>query len=101
MIFKHAVHVRGGFNSSYVFTSKELMESWIKTKIPYLIMVYKDISYSVIDLPGLQVGEECRVHGDGDEVYRITGLIPYNENRYGFILDSGFVEEVVKCYKVA
>ncbi len=100
MIFKHRIIVRGGLSSSFVFTDKDLMDSWIKTKIPYLKMVYKDISYSVHDLDGLQIGDSCHVVGDGREVYRITGLVPFDENRYGFVLDSGFVEEVAKCYKI-
>jgi hypothetical protein len=45
------------------------------------------------------VGERCRVIGDGADEYVIESLVAYNANRYGFVLDSGWVEEVAKCYE--
>ena len=97
-IFTVGISVSGNFNSSYVFESESAADTWLDTVFQDLIHEYGELRYSVCDLPGLKVGDRCNVFGDGDEVYVIEGLKQYSPNRYGFILDSGFCEEVYKCH---
>lgn len=100
MVFTKRVSIRGRLLSSYVFQNQTEVNNWLEDVFPRLQAKYNnDLTYEVSDLDGLKVGDKCCVIGDGDEVYEILGMKVYSKNRYGFILDSGWVEEVAKCYK--
>lgn len=97
-IFTIGISVRGGLGSSYVFESQEAADEWLETEFPLLEKEYGKLEYYTCDLPGLKIGDQCNVYGDGTDVYLIEGLKQYSPNRWGFILDSGFSEEVYKCH---
>lgn len=97
-IFTIGISVSGGLQSSYVFESEENAQEWLGSEFVKLKQEYSDLRYFVCTLPGLQIGDRCNVYGDGGSVYVIEGLKEYSSNRYGFILDSGFCEEVYKCH---
>jgi hypothetical protein len=97
-IFKSKVRVQGGLLSSYVFENEDAANAWLAKDFVDLQAKYGPLSAALSSLPGLKIGDACRVIGDGEEEYVIEGLVAYNANRFGFVLDSGFVEEVAKCY---
>ena len=86
-------------SASFVFTGQEQKNEWLRAGFESLQEKYGPLEYDEEALPGLMIGDKCRVLGDGSDVYTIEGLTKYEEHRYGFILDSGFVEEVAKCYE--
>lgn len=96
--FTVGIGVSGNFNAAYVFESKSAADTWLDTVFKDLICEYGELKHWIVTLPGLQIGDRCNVYGDGDEIYVIEGLKEYSPNRYGFILDSGFCEEVYKCH---
>lgn len=98
-IFRWKVTVKGDLQSNFVFHDLNELGDWLKHDIPLLEEEYGDLTYTITTLPELKIGDECYVMGDGDDKYKIIELIRYSPNRYGFILDSGFAEEVAKCYK--
>lgn len=100
MVFKKCVRVRGGLGSSFVFESSEDVNNWIETELPELEDKYGKLEYTISDLDGLSEGDECHVVGEGSDVFIIEGVFKYSNNRWGFALDSGWSEEVAKCYKV-
>ena len=97
--FKKCVHVSGGLCSSFVFEGSKEKDVWLASELPKLEEKYGVLVVSTSDLPGLKVGDKCRVFGEGEEVFVIEGLRQYSENRFGFMLDSGWNEEVAKCYE--
>lgn len=100
MIFKYCLTTRGNLGSCFHFEDKTSLDKWIKEELPQLNKEYKDtLTYYVRELDELKVGDICSVYGDGEEEYRILGIKKYSPNRFGFILDSGFAEEVGKCHK--
>ena len=60
---------------------------------------YSNITFDAVHLPGLQIGDKCNVVGEGDSEFLILDIIIYSENRYCFVLDAGWAEEVAKCHK--
>ena len=100
MIFKKAVRVKGALNSAYSFKNKSAVDTWIKDVFPKLEKKYGKLEYKVSNLDGLSVGDTCYVWGEADTEFKIERLIKYSEDRWGFVLDSGWTEEVVKCYKI-
>lgn len=98
MIFTKKVKVRGGLLSSFVFEDQLAVKNWIKKELPLLEKKYGRLEYEVSDLPGLKIGDRCNVWGEAQDVFTITGIKRYSDNRYGFLLDSGWVEEVAKCH---
>lgn len=97
-IFTKEVCVKGSLWCSYVFESQEDVDRWLLDYYPKLIKEYTDINYTVRDLPGLKIGDKCKVYGEGSDIFTITALKKYEDNRYGFILNGGDREEVGKCY---
>lgn len=97
-IFTIGIRVWGGLGSSYVFESQEEANTWLETEFVKLKEKYSDLQYSIRDLPGLKIGDQCNVYGDCTDVYLIEGIKQYSPNRWGFELDSGFSEEVYKCH---
>ncbi len=104
MIFTRAITVNGqNFYSSYCFENDEQMHQWIKEEFPVLAREKKHkgkLTFHTYSLDGLKIGDRCHVCGEGNEVFTILGLRKYSKDRYGFELDNGFTEEVVKCSKV-
>lgn len=98
MIFTKLVRVRGGLVSSFVFENQAAVKTWIKKELPVLERTHGRLSYEVSDLPGLKIGDRCNVWGEARDVFTITGIKRYSDNRYGFLLDSGWYEEVAKCH---
>ena len=48
-----------------------------------------------------QVGDKCRVMGEGNKIFTITGLrINRKLHDYSFLLDDSFYECPYKCFKV-
>lgn len=99
-ISKFSIHVTGSFCSSYCFENEVEKERWIKEDFPLLKDKYKNISYRVEKLDGLKIGDFCNVWGEGFDVFKIEQQVYLSKDRYGFVLDSGWLEEVVKCHKV-
>lgn len=97
-VFTRCVRVSGNLGSSYVFADDVAVDHWLKTTLPELNAKYGQLVVSVSDLPGLKVGDTCHVWGEADDVFTILKLIKYSPDRYGFLLDSGWSEEVAKCY---
>ena len=98
--FSKSVHVKGDLICSFAFPTTSEVIRWVEIDLPKLREEFSSISYSVHDLDELVVGDTCLVSGDGYEEYVILELFWYGPNRPGFVLDSGFTEEVVKCYRV-
>lgn len=97
-VFTVGIAVRGEFNCSYVFESKEQADSWLNSDFPALSQEYGALEYNLVDLPGLKIGDRCNVYGEGPEDFEILDLKKYSPHRYGFLLDSGWYEEVFKCH---
>lgn len=99
LIFTKRITTSGNYCANFVFQNEEDVNIWLETVFPKLKIEYTDLKFSVSDLDGLKVGDNCKVIGDGDEVYKIVKLHKYTTDCYGFVLDSGWCEEVAKCYK--
>lgn len=100
MIFKKCIRVRGNLWSSYVFETQEAVDTWLEYEFPKLKILHGNLQYTIEDLDGLEVGDQCYVMGDGTDVYTIEGVFKYSPDRWGFALDAGWSEEVAKCYKI-
>jgi hypothetical protein len=96
--FKVCIRVKGDLQSAYVFENDKAAKDWVKFKLPKLEREYGKLKVIKEDLPGLKVGDKCNVYGEAYDVFTITDLITYSEDRYGFVLDSGYAEEVAKCH---
>jgi hypothetical protein len=99
--FKYSVVVKYNLQCSYHFTSLKECSNWINVEYPKLVEKYSDLTLEIRKLDNLKIGDRVYVYGDGDcgEGDIIKDVIKYSDNRYGFLLDSGCVEEVDKCYK--
>ena len=96
--FNTKISVSGDLHSSFVFQSPETAQDWINQDFPKLQESYPNIIYQLNFIDELKVGDKCYVYGEGDKVFVIDEIIRYSEHRYGFNLDSGWSEEVAKCY---
>ena len=97
--FTKRIRVSGNLSSNYVFQDEAAVKHWKETQLPELEKVYGKLTIAISELPGFVVGDKCKVHGEGSEILVIEGLFQYSKDRYGFNLDSGWNEEVAKCYK--
>ena len=96
--FHHMVTTTGNLMCNFVFEDKKSLDKWIETEVPKLKKEHKKLDFLVRSLPGLKVGDSCHVWGEADDVFKIERLVKWSEHRYGFVLNSGWVEEVAKCY---
>lgn len=96
--FTKMIRTSGGLQASFVFENQKEVQRWIKEDLPKLEAEYNKLSLEVSDLPGLRVGDKCKVWGEGNDVFVIEDIKIYSKDRYGFGLDSGWWEEVAKCY---
>ena len=99
-VFGTVVHVKGDCIISFVFSNKNAASFWVQEVFPRMKKETPNLSYTLKTIDRLRVGDKCYVRGDGSEVYTIDGLVRYSDNRYGFLLNSGWTEEVHKCYSV-
>ena len=101
LIFRYVGRVSGKLCNNYVFTSKSSFMRWKRTSFNDLKEAYgESLVVHGSKLDPLKIGDECHVYGDGSEIYKIVGIKQNGPNRYSFALDSGFYEEVAKCYSV-
>lgn len=98
-VFTVGASVRGGLGSSFQFENEAALEAWKENEFKALEATYGKLELSVYALPGLKVGDTCCVYGEGDEEFVIKELVQFSPHRYGFVLDSGWREEVGKCYR--
>lgn len=98
-IFIKRITTRGNLSANYVFSSDKEVNDWLYSDLPLLEKKYGKLTYTITELDGLKVGDICKVIGEGDEDFVVEKLISYSKNRYGFVLNSGWTEEVAKCYK--
>lgn len=99
-VYNINIKVFGQFTCNYAFEHRDDLLNWLSIDYRKLRKSFKDLKYSSEILDGLQVGEKCHVHGDGDEEYTIISTFLYEPNRPGFVLSNGCSEEVGKCYRV-
>ena len=97
-IFKIGVSVRSGLQSSFCFENQDQVNAWLKTDFLDLQKKYGPLTYNQFALPGFKVGDTCYVYGEAQDTFKIVKLITYSPNRFGFVLNSGWTEEVVKCH---
>lgn len=98
-IFTKAIKVNGDLISTFVFENAADVKKWRDTILPRLELQHGSLAYSIRELDSLKIGDTCCVMGEGTETFKIIQQIQYSPNRYGFVLDSGWSEEVNKCYK--
>ena len=100
--FHYMVTTTGNLLCNFVFEDKKTLDAWIAKEFPSLQKKHKKLDFSVRPLPGLKVGDSCHVWGEAGDVFKIERLVKFNglDHRYGLVLDSGWVEEVAKCYSV-
>lgn len=97
-VFWYRVSTKGNLLCNYVFENKMQVDKWVKEEFPKLKRKFGTLEYTISDLPGLQIGDKCHVWGEAQDVFKIERMVKFEEHRYGFVLDSGFVEEVAKCH---
>jgi hypothetical protein len=100
IMFTHRLKVSGSYNANLVFKSKAQLDYYLEHEIHALEYDYPGIRYDVFEMKPLKVGDECYVLNDDDNIYEIQGLACIEPFRYGYILSSGFIEDVAKCYPV-
>jgi len=98
--FSKRVRVDGDLQSNFVFENEKEMLIWLSYDFPKLKKEYNKLSYKIIDLDSLKIGDECYVIGEGDDIFKIESLVNYGKHKYSFGLSSGWNEEVSKCFKV-
>ena len=97
-IFRYYVNVEGDYNSIFHFETKEDCIIWLDNDFTELKKIYRNLYNTGIGiLDGLKIGDECFVAGEGDEVFKIKELEKITSNRWSFLLDKGWFEDVHKC----
>ncbi len=93
-----AIRTSGNLHSAYAFADEAAADNWIRDTLPQLQAQYGAVDIACrYPLDGLRVGDRCKVSGEGGDVFTIVGRKMYSPDRPGFMLDSGWCEEVVKC----
>lgn len=98
-IFKFEIITNGNLISSFVFENENEVNRWISEDLQLLKEKYGNINFKIRQLSPLKIGDYCHVCGEGFDIFKIEGQVLYSKDRYGFVLDTGFSEEVGKCYK--
>lgn len=96
--FWYLVSTKGKLLCNFVFEDKKQMDKWLEEEFPKLKKEFKVLEYTIRDLPGLRVGDKCHVWGEAQDVFKIEKMVKFEEHRYGFVMDTGDVEEVAKCH---
>lgn len=97
-VFTKCVRTHGDLQANFVFENQEAVDAWINSDFQVLSTKHGGLTITITDLPGLAVGDKCNVMGEGWDEFTIVKLIAWDANRFGFLLDSGCVEEVAKCH---
>lgn len=97
-IFTRAIKTSGGLVSSFVFEDLRQENLWLERTLPELQEKYGGLRIKRVMLPGLSIGDTCHVLGEANDIFVIVGILEYSTDRYGFLLDTGDSEEVVKCW---
>ena len=97
-VFTIRITVSGNLNSNYVFENNKEKNRWIKKDLVELEKQYGRLIIHETHLPGFKIGDTCRVVGEGLYEFKIESIKKYSKDRFGFGLDSGWYEEVAKCY---
>ncbi len=97
-VFTLVARTRGALQAAFVFEDAADYEKWRETQFPHLDVAHGGLTLTVEALPGLKIGDTCKVYGEECEIFTIKSLVRYQAHRYGFILDNGCAEEVAKCY---
>jgi len=98
-VFTKCIKTRGDLYASFVFEDQKAVDKWVGNELTELDKKYKNLEVQMYDLPGLKVGDQCNVYGEGDEVFTIVGLRESTRHAHSFLLDSGCYEEVAKCHR--
>lgn len=98
--FTHSVKVTGNLYTSFYFKSEEEQDVWLGTELTRYRNKYGDISVEFHNLPGLVIGDKCHCAGEGDAIFKITGIIDHGDHRYSFSFDKCLPEEIRKCRPV-
>lgn len=96
--FTIRVKTNGNLLSNFVFENNKAFKKWKRETLPILEEKYGKLILTITPIPGLVVGDECHVIGEGSDVFVIERLIQYSPHRYGFVLNVGWCEEVAKCF---
>lgn len=96
--FTWAAHVSGDYDCTFHFHNLEDLAVWMKSDFLKIKENYGKLTIKQERLTGLSIGDICRVWGDGINEYKIVGFEKWSTHYYGFVLDSGCVESVHKCY---
>ena len=99
-VYTTAVMVDGDLCATYCFGSRSGADDWVMGELPKLRNKYSNLSSVIYKLDALEVGDTCRVSGDGYNGYTILEVKEQSTNRPVFILDSGWLESVHKRYKI-
>ena len=99
-MFKYYCRFRGNFYSVYEFKTKEELDRFVQVIAPEILAEHEGTSMITGELQPLDIGSTCHVLGEGTDEFVITGVVNYSPDRWGFILDSGWSEEIYKCYPV-
>lgn len=99
--FTYAVRVKGELHSTYVFKNKDAAETWVTKDLPALEAKYGKLLITMFPINPLNIGDHCRVLGEGDDEFIIKNLVKFEEHRYGFVVahpsGASWIEEVWKC----
>ena len=99
-VYNTAVSITGNLVSTYCFESEKDADHWVSEELTKLRKKYGNLSYNLRPLDSLEVGDACRVSGEGYDEFVILGVKEPSPNRPIFVLDSGWVESVYKCHKI-
>lgn len=97
--FNFALTVSGNYSETLVFKGRKAMTLWIETESEILCEKYGELKISAKPLDRLKIGDACYLIPDENKMFRIIGWIKYSNNSYGFVLDSGEIVPVHKCFK--
>ena len=99
-VYNTAVNIDGDLCATYCFESESDSSYWIREELPKLRKKYGNLSCRRYALDALEVGDTCRVSWEGYDECVILEVKEQSPNRPVFILDSGWLESVHKCYKI-
>lgn len=96
--FSTSIQVRGQLFCSFCFTNENEIKNWLRDQLPSLEKKYGKLTLLIKPFHSLKTGDTCYVNGEGNDEFKIIDVVKNSENRYSFVLDTGWTEEVNKCY---
>ena len=70
-VYNTAVRIDGDLCATYCFESRDDAGCWVMEELPKLRKKYPNLSSVIYELDSLEVGDTCRVSGDGFDEYTI------------------------------